>query len=225
MTLSPRKRANAVVKLRNKIRIRKPLLGGRFFGGLDLIDMERPWQYKQDAQVYFCGTDKRVFWNAYIFTANKEFWEKTSELAREKAWAMLSEEERDQESVTNFVPCEYDAWGYPTSFSWERKTYTYPQFGDLTYRDYKAKLEAEIIVNEPPEVYESFKVDRQFEAGIGLYVVVGADYIDREVVERVIDRFFEVGETDWQSDTPVPRDRLPRETEMVFYMTVPPEKR
>ena len=56
-------------------------------------------------------------------------------------------------------------------------------------------------------------------------MVVDADYIDKDVVERVIDRFFAVGEADWRSDTPVPRERLPVETEMEFLMTIPPEKR
>ena len=85
VTLSPRKRANAVVRLRNKIRMQNPLLGRRFCGGIDLVDPDRPWQYQQDAQVYFCGTDKRVYWNAYISTARKNFWEKVSEAATDRA--------------------------------------------------------------------------------------------------------------------------------------------
>ncbi len=225
VTLSPRKRANAVVRLRNNIRMQKPVSGGRFFGTPDLIDPERPRQYLQDAHVYFCGTDKRVYWNAHIFTAGKDFWGKVSEAASDRARAMLSEEECEREFVFNFSPVEYDAWGHPTSFTLEDNELTYPQFGGLSYDAYKGKLEAELIANEPPEVYESFKIDREFEDGIGLYVVVDAEYIDKEVVERVINRFLAVGETDWQSDTPVPREKLPFETEIEFLMTVPPEKR
>lgn len=225
VTLSPRKRANAVVRLRNRIRMQNPLLGRRFWGGAEFIEPGRPWQYNQETQVYFCGTGRRVYWNAYIYTARKKFWEKVSELAREKARAMLSKEEQKQEFTITSVPIKYDTWGYPTLFEWVEKTYTYPQFGGLTYGEYEAKIEAEIIADEPPEVYESFKIDQQFEAGIGLYVVIDADCLTREVVERVIDRFFALGEADWQSDTPIPRDRLPHETEMEFLMTVPPEKR
>lgn len=225
VTLSLRKRANAVVRLKNKIRMRKSVFGGRFFGGADLIDPDRPWQYQQDTQVYFCGTDKRVYWNAYIFTARKDFWAKVSEAAFDRARAMLSDEDREREFMSNFSPAKHDAWGYPTSFTLEKKEYTYPQFGGLSYGAYKDKLEMEIITSDPPEVYESFRIDREFEDGMGLYVVVDATHIDREVVERVIDRFFEVGETDWRADSPISLDKLPYETEMEFLMTIPPEKR
>ena len=135
VTLSPRKRANAVVRLRNKIRMRRPVFGGRFFGGIDLVDPERPWQYRQDAHVYFCGTDKRVYWNAYISTAKKDFWEQVSEIASDRARAMLSEEERERELAFNLSPAEYDAWGYPTAFTPDEKEHVYPRFGGLSYDD------------------------------------------------------------------------------------------
>lgn len=205
--------------------MQNPLLGRRFRGGIDLIDPGRPWQYQQDTQVYFCGTDKRVYWNAYIFTARKKFWEEVSGIAYKRAYSMLSEEEREREFALNFTPVEYDAWGDPTEFTMDGHEATYPQFGGLSYDDYKRKLEAEIIADEPPEVHESFRIDQGFEDGIGLYVIVDADSITKEVVERVIDRFFAIGETDWRSETPVPPERLPHETEMEFLMTVPPEKR
>ena len=225
LTRSNKKRATAVIQLKNKIRMQNPLLGRRFFGGDELIDSERPWQYQQDSHVYFCGTDKRVYWNAYICTAKMKFWEIVSDIALKRAKGMLSKEEREREFVCNFTPVAYDAWGYPTLFTMDDNDLTYPQFDGLSFDSYKDKLEAEIIVNEPPEVHESFKIDNNFEEGVGLYVVVDAEYISREVVERIIDRFFAIGETDWQSEAPVLRERLPYETENEFLMTVPPEKR
>lgn len=69
--------------------------------------------------------------------------------------------------------------------------------------------EAQIIRDAPPVVHESFRVDRRYESGVGLHIVSDIERIDRAGIEAAIDRFFAVGETDWQSPLPVPRDRLP----------------
>ncbi|MDL2307308.1 hypothetical protein LJC48_04695 [Desulfovibrio sp. OttesenSCG-928-C06] len=215
-TLSPRKRANAVIKLRNKIRMQSPACSHRFWGGRELLDQDRPWHYQQDTRVLFCGTDKRVYWNAYIQTAKRVFWDKVSDLARERAKDMLSAEELEQSGVFKFISTESDAWGYPKLFALEEHTHIYPQFGGLTLSEYEKTLELEIIASSPPDVYESFEIDRNFESGIGLYVVVDAEYLTLDTVECIIDRFIEVGEKNWASGTPVPRDRLPREMQMDF---------
>ena len=80
-------------------------------------------------------------------------------------------------------------------------------------REYERKYELEIIENAPPPVYESFKVDRSYQYGIGLQAVVQAEEINREVIEATIDRFRQVGEKDWQSEKPVPREALAFETQ------------
>ncbi len=75
--------------------------------------------------------------------------------------------------------------------------------------------EAQIIRDAPPIVHESFRVDRRYESGIGLHIVIDIERIDRTGIEAAIDRFFAVGETEWQSPLPVPRDRLPTTAESV----------
>jgi hypothetical protein len=45
----------------------------------------------------------------------------------------------------------------------KRAPQTYDCFGGLTLREYKRKYELEVIQNEPPPIYESFKVDRSYE--------------------------------------------------------------
>jgi hypothetical protein len=45
-----------------------------------------------------------------------------------------------------------------------------------------------------------------------LRAVVEAAEINQEVIERMIEKFREVGETDWQSARPVPREMLPVES-------------
>ena len=71
------------------------------------------------------------------------------------------------------------------------------------------RLEAGVIRYTPPVVYESFRLDHSYENGVGLHIVSDIERIDRAGIEAAIDRFFAVGETDWQSPLPVQRDRLP----------------
>lgn len=65
----------------------------------------------------------------------------------------------------------------------------------------------------PPEIHETFRLDRSYRYGIGLEIVVSSPIIDRTVIEGAIRRFRELGETDWQNPNPIPRDHLPFQTE------------
>lgn len=75
----------------------------------------------------------------------------------------------------------------------------FEQFGGLTFHEQWRKLEAEIARNEPPVIHESFKLDRSYVYGIGLKIVLDADAINQASIEAAIDRFIELGETDWVS--------------------------
>ncbi len=226
VTRSNRERATAVIKLRNRLRLERHIYGGRFVGSSDILNPERPVLYKQEAHVFFPGTDKRVFWNALIVTARKAFWDVVGSTASKRAADMLPKKEEPFNIDELFEPASFNAWGQATSYRMrETKEETYEVFGGMTEKEYRAKLESEIIVREPPEIHESFSIDYQYEYGIGLNVVVDAEQIDRETVERMISRFFELGESEWQAETPVARERLPFEREWDAMLTIPDHQR
>ena len=221
-----RERASAVIRLRNRLRLERHIYGGRFVGSSDILDPERPILYKQDAHVFFPGADKRVFWNAYIITARKAFWDAVGSMASERAAAMRPKRQEPFNIDDLFEPETFNAWGQATSYRMrEKEEETYEVFDGMTERQYRAKLEKEIIASEPPQIYESFSIDDEYEYGIGLHVVVDAEQIDRETVERVIDRFTKLGEKEWKADIPVDRERLPFEREWDALMTIPVDKR
>lgn len=225
VTRSNRERVSAVIKLRNKLRMRKHIFGGRFIGDSDIVNPDRPVLYQQEAFVYFPGTDKRVLWNAYIITARKAFWDKVGSMAFDRTRAMLPKEEKERDIFSDFEPVSFNAWGQATAYRLRERDESFEELGGMTQLEYEAKLEKEIIASEPPEIYESFSIDRGYEYGIGLKVVVDAEQINRETVEMVIDRFLAAGEADWRSEAAVPREKLPLETEMEALMTIPPDKR
>ena len=88
----------------------------------------------------------------------------------------------------------------------------YDKFHGLTDPDYQDKLSEEIIKNEPPKVFESFSTDRSYRYGIGLNVVIHVEAINRATIQEAIHRFRTIGETDWRSAEPVPRNELPYES-------------
>ena len=208
-TLSRRKRGNAGIHLKAKILHTRSLYGGRFTSHLWL---EEPGENPVRSQWFdflFLGSDKYTIWNAYVCTARMAFWDKVGDMARERGRKLLSPEEQEEEFRLDFEPASRDAWGRVTTYTLVDHHRPRAQFGGLTYRDYCQQLEREIIEREPPAVYESFDQDRSYAYGTGLHIIVDADGIDRTTIERVIDKFVEIGQTNWRAANPVPRERLP----------------
>lgn len=212
-SLSRKKRGNGVVRLRQRILQNKDLYGGMFSSHLMLNEPGRPSLFNQWFDFCFLGRDKITIWNAFIHTAQAVFWDEVKDLASDRARKMLSAEEREKEFKFETEPADFDAWGKPQTYTMIFRDYTYPQFNGMTYRDFCRQLEREIIINEPPAVHESFKLDHTYEYGIGLHIVVDAEELTQSVIEQAIIRFRELDETDWQAATPVPRERLPLKTE------------
>ncbi|MGC4252406.1 MAG: hypothetical protein QM605_13345 [Sphingobium sp.] len=209
--LSPRRRRDAFIRLRGKILGNTPTFGGKFTSHQILDEPERPALFNQWFDFLFLGMDGRTIWNAEIITARRHFWDKVGSIAWDHATALMSEDERAAEFKLEFEPIAYRGLKMYQLKPRERRTYE--AFGELTFEEYEEQVAAGIIRNEPPPVHESFRTDREYAYGIGLYLVVDAEEIDREVVEATITRFQEQGEADWTAPKPVARERLPYDTE------------
>jgi hypothetical protein len=203
--------------LRWKIRQEAGVYGGMFTSRY-LEEPGRPALYNQYSQAYFLGSDGLTIWNAIIITTAREFWNEVGDMAFNRAWDMLTPEEQAAEGEIKFDPI----WSKGQKYFQmrERPRVEYEKFGGLTYHDYKERLNEEIIQLEPPEVYESFTTDRTYQYGIGLNVVIHADEINLNTIEKAIQRFREIGETDWRAADPVPRDELPQESANVAFCKV-----
>ena len=208
--LSRRKQRDVFIRLRQKIRNEAADYGGQFTSHLVLDEPDRPAIFNQLADIYFLGSDGLTIWNASIVTAVLEFWNSCEEMAHERAWEMLTPEEQSAEADMKFEPIVHKG----------RRMYrlllkpetVYDKFQGLTYREYQDKLSEEIIKNEPPKVFESFSTDRSYRYGIGLHVVIHSEEINRATIEETIHHFRTIGEKDWRSAEPVPRNELPYES-------------
>ena len=208
--LSQRKQRDAFISLRRQIRDKSSVFGGQFISPHVLNEPGRPVLYNQWADAYFLGSDGRTIWNVTIVTAVQEFWDIVEEMADSRAWQMLTAEEQSAEADIKFEPI----WSHGQRMyrMIERPKLIYEKFGGLTFSEYQDKLVEEIILHEPPEVFESFTIDRSYCYGIGLNIVISVDEINQASIEEAIRRFREIGETNWLAVQPVLRSELPMES-------------
>jgi len=208
--LPRRKQRDNFIRLRQKIRNDTSLYGGQFTSRHVLNEPGRPALYNQWADAYFLGDDGLTIWNATIVTAVREFWDVVEDLAHTRAWKMLTPEEQSAEAEMKFEPI----WskGQRMYRLAEKPKLIYDKYAGLTYHEYQDKLTEEIILHEPPEIFESFVTDRSYSYGIGLIIVINVDEINQVTINEAIRRFREVGETDWRATKPVPRSELPLES-------------
>ncbi len=209
--LLPRhKRATEVLSLKGKILRDTAKYGGRFTSFLQLDEPERPALYCQSFSFYFPGTDRFTIWNADIVTARKAFWDEVTDIAYNRVSAGLTHEELEEDTRVDFVPAQRSSTGKVLTYTMvERERMRFEKFGGRTFHEQWCKLESEIARNEPPPIHESFKLDRRYDYGIHLQIVIDAEVVDRTAVETAIDHFFAIGEMEWTSLEPIPRERLP----------------
>lgn len=211
-SLSRHRQRDAFVRLRWKILGDKPIYGGLFTSHLVLDEPGRPDIYRQWFDFLFLGLDGHSIWNASITTGNLHFWERAEDLASEQTRSRLTEAELEEEYRWKFSPAFYDG---------RQKLYRvirpeprrHAALDGLTVREHEEKVASEILRETPPVIHEAFRLDHSYQYGIGLEIIVDAPFIDHTVIEGAILRFQELGEIDWQSPEPIPRDRLPFQTE------------
>ena len=208
--LSRRKQRDNFIRLRQKIRNDASVYGGQFTSPHVLNEPGRPALYNQWADAYFLGSDGLTIWNATIVTAVRAFWDVVEEMAHSRAWEMLTPEEQSAEAEMKFEPIWSN--GQRMYRMVEKPKLIYEKYGGLTYNAYQDKLTEEIILHEPPEIFESFTTDRTYRYGIGLNMVIDVDEINQATIEEAIRLFREVGETDWLAAKPVLRSELPMES-------------
>ncbi len=214
VTLPRHRRSDEVIRLKAKIRRDAGEYGGRFSSRLVLNEPGRPDLYNQWFDFYFVGKDRFTIWNAEIVTVRRAFWDAAHDIAYQRADSMRMPEQRDADSKLEFEPAQISSTGKILAYKLvEREPIRYDQFGGLTFSEQREKLEAEIIRDEPPTIYESFKLDHGYAYGIGLRIVLDVDVINQAAIESAIDKFLAVGEIDWRSANPVQRERLPTVSE------------
>ena len=215
------KRSNEVILLKGRIKRESGNYGGMFTSHLLLDEPDRPDLYNQWFDFYCLGQDRFTFWNVEIVTARRAFWDAVQELAHQRATAMLTSEELADESKLEFVPADFSSTGKVLTYQLiNREKMRYDKFNGLTFSEQLEKMEVDIIRETPPIIHESFRLDRSYVYGIGLYIILDVNIINQAAIEQAITQFRLLNETDWQAAIPVPRERLPVVSEQQAFAAI-----
>ncbi len=207
--LLPRhKRKDIVFRIKKDIEEQENILGGGFSSDL-MFDEDVPNFKAQWFQIFFPGLRQDIFWNATIETAHSIFSEKISRTAKGRIDSMLTNEEYENECLTQLEPHEISATGEVLSFRVKKKDHVrYKKFGGLTYHEKLADLKSEIANEISPSIYEMFHHDYSCPYGIGLHIVVDVDGFDYEDIRQIITKFQSIGEPDWKASQSVSVEKL-----------------
>ncbi|EGG9814466.1 hypothetical protein ID007_004327 [Salmonella enterica] len=206
-SLSRRKRRAKVQGWKNQIRRESARCSPLFWDMADIdAAMSVGWQW---SDIVFLGSEPDVYWNATIETCGCALSESQADIAFSEAWNMLTREEKAAETNFETEP-QHNAQGKVISHRMIRpEKPAYEKFGGLTFHDYINKRQAEIASGSKPAVYASYRIIPGYGGGIGLSMIVDAEYLTREIVENAIRDFLARGENNWISDTPAVHD-VPR---------------
>ena len=210
--LSLRRQRDAFVRLRWQILGSTPLYGSMLTSHQILDEPGRPPIYNQWFDFLFLGMDGHTIWNAEIITGRQAFWDQVDDLAWEQTQSLLKEQEFQAEFCWRTVPAP-SVGGQKLYRVIRPEPCHYASLDGLTVQAYQERTASEILKNSPPDVHESFGIDRSHRYGVGLHIVLDVPVIDRRAVENAIVKFREEDETEWESAAPIRRSRLPDQTE------------
>jgi hypothetical protein len=201
---SNNKRRDKVIYVKEKIRRGSGVHGGLYASHHLISNTGRPAFMDNFVHVEFLSRNKFTYWNCTIETASRVFWSKVEAVASAKTQELITE--------SGYVPERLSIKEFIKNLNSRKPKVIHEVLGNLSERDYKKSIIPQIILNDPPAVFESIKVDRTYESGLGLHIVIDVPSITHEVIVGVIERFLASGECEYEAEVPVPRESLPVET-------------
>lgn len=218
--LPRRKKRDAFIKLRWRLKQEESFSGEMFTGRINL-DVRDPGrsspEFYQNATVKFLGSDGLTVWHCLMQTCAYALECAVDKMASEQWQAVFSEEDGARyvaQRLTRsemFIPVMRKGKKY-YQMRERGPDPVFASLGNLSVRDYLKQTEESILEKNPPAIYESMTVKRDYHPGngMGLEVTVDAVEITCEVVESVIRHFREVGETSWRAQEPISDSELLR---------------
>lgn len=208
--LSRHKKRDLYIKLRGNIKKTASDYGQNFTSHLVLKEEGRPSCYNQWFDLFFLGLDGVTIWNAVLYTANNAYWDAIENLAYEESYRLCPRKEKDDDF---FIPVYNNVTGKLLHYT-IKESEIEPELNNITrsqfLEEYSSKLISEDTGDTAP-IFESFKIDKKYYYGIGLYAVIDAPEINSETIEAMIVKFRAIGEQDWKSTAPIDRSKLPTE--------------
>jgi hypothetical protein len=215
-SLSRHQQRDAYIKLRGRINRTKGTYGPNFTSYLVLNELGRQAVFNVWFHFYFLGLDGHTIWNTYLFTAGHDYWEKISSLAHDEADQLNPRDASIEWNFKDWFVPVYDSAGRKIH-SVMRESKPVAALGGLTRLEFLDDCAARLIKEDTGstvQVFEAFEIQPNYEYGIGIRAVMDAPEINREAIETMIAKFRAMGEQSWKCSVAIPRDRLPRDTQL-----------
>ncbi|MEG0869431.1 MAG: hypothetical protein RSD49_01525 [Hafnia sp.] len=206
--LTKAQRKEKLIILKNRIRQTESIFGTTSFTSrLNLMEPNRPAVCCQNFCFVMPGKHKHDIWYVDLSTASQAFWNASSGRAEE-----LTATQFQEAGVRPYRDYEVDGVFSLTLLleSINKPNPTFAEFGGKSHREIQEANEADIILNSPPVIFEQLEVDYNDTMGIGVHIVIDEPFIDKSVVERVVQQLLAQGIQPYVAQTPVERSRLPQ---------------
>lgn len=190
ISLSRRQRRKLVIELKNRIYRERHRCGGMFYDDCDIQHYkDNPDHIWAWSDIYFVGRDPADLWNAEIITAKLAFQDMVHEQAFNEAWAMLSQQEQEEEARYESTP-NVNSKGKIVSYTLvHQQKQAYAIFGGMTLWQFIEKREREIAQDQPPKVCCGYQFLTGFAYGHGLRMIVDAETLSVPIIEAAIEDF------------------------------------
>lgn len=200
-----------VMELKKEICHQKEVTGGRFSTHHlnDLNNHDRPDVFKQQFVFKMLGKNKLDIYEVYVFAVADIFWNEVAAIACRQVDELLNDKgfgfkeplsingkynsKRTRELLTR--RCEY-----------------YECLGGRTRSQEVERISSEIILERPPEVFESVRIDRGARHAILINVIVDVPCINLAVIQKLVDQLKSTGLVAFKSEKAVDRSHLPELT-------------
>lgn len=57
-------------------------------------------------------------------------------------------------------------------------------------------------------IHEQFHIQKNYKYGVGLTIIVNESDLTQEVINKIIERFYDMGEIEWKDSNPVDKEKL-----------------
>lgn len=204
LQLSNHRRKEQYIQIKNRIRS-DYVSTGFYFHTIDCLDD----QYNATwSDIYFLSRKyKNVFYNATIDIAQNKLISDAEDVISDLWTGSISAYGSDLFSLksTKAVYKNGKIIGRSIDFSaWDVKR---EDLGGMSVSEYHDVLVDGYLEKKPP-VFEEFQLHDDFAFGVGLDIIVDEEKITYAIVDKYIQLFYDRGEVEWKSDTPVSPERL-----------------
>ena len=197
-----------VMKLKKEIAHQAAFTGGLFasYDSKEINDPNRPEAFKQQFVFKMLGKNKLDIYEVYVFGVADIFWNEVAAIACRQVDDVL-----DKAGVGIKEPVSING-KYNRKRTREvltRRCEYFECLGGRTRSQEVQRISEQMIIDNPPDVFESTRIDFGARHAILINVVIDVPYINLSTIQKLAERLKSTGPVAFKSAQVVDRSHLP----------------